>query len=92
MPGGRVVRVTPLGVVTVSVPSSLMVNDQPRAKVFSRWWLRHRQQRFSQAVAPLQACGMTWSRSAQPTRCPQLGNRQVRSRVFTQIRCASLGS
>src|SRR4051794_31886466 len=29
-PGGRVVRVTPLGVVTDSIPSAVMLNRQPR--------------------------------------------------------------
>jgi hypothetical protein len=43
-PGGRVVRVIPDGVVTCRVPSGSRANRQPLAKVFSRWWLRHRQQ------------------------------------------------
>ena len=51
-PGGRVVRVTPEGVVTCRVPSASMTNCQPRAKVFSRWWLRHRQHRLVQSVSP----------------------------------------
>src|SRR3954454_14059756 len=44
-PGGRVVRVTPLGVVTCRVPSGSMTNRQPGAKVFTQWWDRHRQHR-----------------------------------------------
>jgi hypothetical protein len=35
-PGGRVVRVTPDGVVTCSVPSGSMTNRQPGAKVFTQ--------------------------------------------------------
>src|SRR3712207_8432992 len=48
---------TPLsrsGVVTVSTPSADIRNRQPRAKVFRRWWLRHRQHRLAQSVAPPQ--------------------------------------
>ena len=45
-PGGRVVRVMPEGVVTCRVPSASMTKCQPRAKVFSRWWERHRQHRL----------------------------------------------
>jgi hypothetical protein len=57
-----------------------MTKAQPRARVLSRWWERHRQHRLAQSVAPPWACGMTWSRSAQPTRCPQLENRHDSSR------------
>ncbi len=39
---------------------------------------------MAQSVAPSPACGRTWSRSAQPTRCPQLGKRQARSRLVTK--------
>src|SRR4051794_3156797 len=35
-PGGRVVRVIPVGVVTCRVPSGSMTNRQPGAKVFTR--------------------------------------------------------
>ena len=73
IPGGRVVRVTLDGVVTCRVPSSSMTKRQPRASVFSRWRLRHRQHRFAQSVAPPQACGMTWSASAQPTPLAAVG-------------------
>jgi hypothetical protein len=43
LPGGRVVRVTPDGVVTVRTPSPVVVNRQPGAWVSSRWYRRHRQ-------------------------------------------------
>src|SRR4051794_13298433 len=81
--GGQLTGVTPPGVVTERVPSSVMTNRQFLAWVFSRWWRRHRQQRFSQAVGPPQACGTTWSASAQPALFAQPGKRQPRSRVRT---------
>ncbi|MGY1686153.1 hypothetical protein ACI8AK_11240 [Geodermatophilus sp. SYSU D00867] len=46
------------------VPSALMWKRQPRAKVFRRWWLRHRQHWLAQSVAPPVAWGTTWSVSA----------------------------
>src|SRR3954447_16447973 len=72
-PGGRVVRVTPLGVVTDSSPSGVMTNRQPGAWVLSRWWRRHRQQRFAQLVGPPAPCGTTWSRPAQAASVRQPG-------------------
>ncbi|MGY1685524.1 hypothetical protein ACI8AK_08020 [Geodermatophilus sp. SYSU D00867] len=74
------------------VPSALMWKRQPRAKVLRRWWLRHRQHWLAQSVAPPVAWGMTWSVSAQPTRWPQVGKRQVRSRVCTNACCLAEGS
>src|SRR3954453_23894090 len=51
-PGGRVVLVTPDGVVTVRMPSSVMVNRQCGAWVLSRWCRRHSEHRLVQAVSP----------------------------------------
>ncbi len=90
-PGGRVVRAIPEGVVTCRVPSSSMRKRQPRAWVLSRCSLRHRQHRSAQSLGPPAACGRTWSRSAQPARCPQLENRQARSRVATKTCWAAVG-
>ena len=84
-------RVMPDGVVTLNVPSAVMANRQPRAKVLSRWWLRHRQQRFWQLVGPPSACGTTWSRSVQATELRQPGCLQVRSRARRKRRWAGLG-
>src|SRR4051794_7952748 len=51
-PGGRGVRGPPLGGVTDGIPWAVRVNRQPRAWVFNRWCLRHRQHRFSHEVSP----------------------------------------
>ncbi len=91
MPGGRVVRVIPDGVVTCRTPSGVVSKRQPRAKVLRRWWLRHRQHRLAQSVGPPAAWGTTWSASAQPTPWPQVGERQVRSRVCTNACWAAVG-
>ena len=65
---GILLRVTPDGVVTCRVPSGSITKSQPLARVFSRWWLRHRQHRLVQVVSPPSSCGRTWSWSAQPAR------------------------
>src|SRR4051794_26840045 len=72
MPGGRVVRVTPDGVVTCRVPSGSMRNRQPGAKSKDPRAPHHSQARGGILYGGRWA--RTWSRSAQPTRCPQLGD------------------
>src|SRR3569833_1101790 len=58
---GLVVRVTPDGVVTCTVPSGSMRRIQPLKRVFSRWWMRHWQLWFVLVVSLLWVCGLLWS-------------------------------
>src|SRR3569833_3272498 len=80
---GLVVRVTPDGVVPCTVPSGSMRRIQPLKRVFSRWWMRHRQHRFVQVVSPPWACGMTWSWSATPARPEQKNQQQPQTQEKT---------